>query len=194
MFSYVDQAGSQYLNLTYASEDSAVIKVDTSNVDASTGRRSVRITSKNTYNSGLFIFDILHSPYGCGTWPALWLADPDNWPTNGEIDVVEATNAAKTGNQITLHTTNGCKMNVKRKETGKVLSSNCWNGTNSNEGCGVQGKPATYGEALNNNGGGVRFPKINLDAVLLINDAGLCNGVERRWHPYLVLPTFFYPQ
>ncbi|KAJ9205273.1 concanavalin A-like lectin/glucanase domain-containing protein [Paecilomyces variotii] len=152
---YVDQAGSEYLNLTYASEDSAVIKVDTSNVDASTGRRSVRITSKNTYNSGLFIFDILHSPYGCGTWPALWLSDPDNWPTNGEIDVLEANNAATTGNQMTLHTTNGCKMNVKRKETGKVLATNCWNETNSNEGCGVQGKPATYGEALNNNGGGI---------------------------------------
>jgi hypothetical protein len=83
------------------------------------------------------------------------LTDPDNWPENGEIDVLEANNAATTGNQMTLHTTNGCKMNVKRKETGTVLAKNCWNETNSNEGCGIQGPKDTYGEALNANGGGV---------------------------------------
>jgi len=35
----------------------------------------VRISSKTTYNKGLFIFDVKHSPYGCGTWPALWLVE-----------------------------------------------------------------------------------------------------------------------
>ena len=65
---YVDQAGSQQMNLTYASSTSAVLRVDTSETDASTGRKSVRISSKNQYNDGLFIFDILHTPYGCGTW------------------------------------------------------------------------------------------------------------------------------
>ena len=65
---YVDQAGSAQMNLTYASSTSAVMRVDTSVTDASTGRFSVRITSKNTYNNGLFIFDVLHTPYGCGTW------------------------------------------------------------------------------------------------------------------------------
>ena len=65
---YVDQPGSEQLNLTFTSPTSAVMRVDTSETDASTGRKSVRITSKNTYNDGLFIFDVLHSPYGCGTW------------------------------------------------------------------------------------------------------------------------------
>lgn len=32
------------------------------------------------------------------TWPALWLSDPDNWPTNGEIDVMEQVNQATDGN------------------------------------------------------------------------------------------------
>jgi len=73
---------SQY-NLTYASSSSAVLRVDTTDTDASTGRYSVRITSKKQYDSGLFVFDILNTPYGCSTWPALWLTDPSNWPTNG---------------------------------------------------------------------------------------------------------------
>lgn len=85
---YVPQAtanSSQY-NLTYASADSAVLRVDTSEQNADTGRYSVRITSKKQYNSGLFVFDVLNTPYGCSTWPALWLSDPSNWPENGTID------------------------------------------------------------------------------------------------------------
>lgn len=56
---------------------------------------------------------------------------------------------------MTLHTTDGCKMNVRRKETGDVLETNCLNSTNSNAGCGVQGPAETIGEAFNNIGGGV---------------------------------------
>ena len=85
LYSYVDEAGSMQMNLTYASSTSAVLRVDTSETNAITGRKSVRIESKNQYNDGLFIFDILHTPYGCGTWPAVWLTDPANWPNHGEI-------------------------------------------------------------------------------------------------------------
>ena len=46
-------------------------------------------------------------------------------------------------------------MNVKRKESGKVLSTNCLNSTDDNAGCGVQGTQDTYGQAFNENGGGV---------------------------------------
>ncbi|KAL2433623.1 putative glycosidase C21B10.07 [Exophiala dermatitidis] len=152
---YVDAGGSASLNLTYASSTSAVLRVDLSDTDTTTGRKSARITSKNTYDNGLFIFDVLHSPYGCATWPALWLSDPSNWPTNGEIDVMEATNLAPVGNQVTLHTTKHCTMGVKRKETGKALRSNCLNSTDGDSGCGVRGSTATFGEEFNNNGGGV---------------------------------------
>jgi len=64
-------------NLTPTTNSSAFLKVDTllGAEDASTGRLSVRISSKTTYNKGLFIFDVKHSPYGCGTWPALWLVE-----------------------------------------------------------------------------------------------------------------------
>lgn len=67
-------------NLTTATSTSAVVRVDTSvgpssSPDASTGRFSVRLESKVQYNNGLFLFDIKHTPYGCGTWPALWLVE-----------------------------------------------------------------------------------------------------------------------
>lgn len=67
---YVDRESSAQQNLTFASSDSAVIRVmvDDPGAAAHTGRKSVRIHSKKQYDDGLFIFDVLHTPYGCGTW------------------------------------------------------------------------------------------------------------------------------
>ncbi|RAH69992.1 glycoside hydrolase family 16 protein [Aspergillus aculeatinus CBS 121060] len=152
---YVDSSTASELNLTYASSSRAVLRVDTSTSNQTSGRRSVRVTSKETYENGLFIFDIVHTPYGCATWPALWLTDPNNWPEHGEIDVLESNNRGTHGNAMTLHTTSGCKMNVKRKETGSPTYINCLNTANDNAGCGVTGGKATYGQAFNENGGGV---------------------------------------
>ncbi|KAH8166553.1 hypothetical protein CIB48_g1705 [Xylaria polymorpha] len=158
---YVPKEQATQLNLTYASDSSAVLRVDTSvgpgsNPDASTGRFSVRVESKRQYNNGLFIFDVKHTPYGCGTWPALWLVDPNNWPDHGEIDVMEAVNQAVDGNQMTLHTTKGCSVGgVKREMTGSSLHSNCYNGTNDNAGCGVDGPTNSFGSDYNNLQGGI---------------------------------------
>lgn len=154
---YVDQATAQSLNLTYADNSSAVLRVDSSTSGtAATGRKSVRVTSKTQYNKGLFIFDVKHSPYGCATWPAVWLADPDNWPDNGEVDILESVNLANTGNQMTLHTEAGCTMKDHRREmTGESLHANCDAAVNYNSGCGVRGANASYGQALNAGNGGI---------------------------------------
>ncbi|KAG2162837.1 hypothetical protein VTO58DRAFT_110304 [Aureobasidium pullulans] len=151
---YLSEESATWSNLTYAGESSAILRVDSTS-SGITNRNSVRITSKNQWDTGLFVFDVIHSPYGCGTWPAVWLSDPDNWPTNGEIDVIEAVEQGNKGNQMTLHTSEGCTMKAKREETGTVSGTNCWNSTNDNEGCGVFGTKSSYGEALNEAGGGL---------------------------------------
>lgn len=137
-----------------------MLRVDTavgpgSNPDASTGRFSVRLESKKTYNGGLFIFDVKHTPYACGAWPALWLTDPSNWPDHGEIDIMEAINQGAAGNAMTLHTTGGCSMGVKRKQTGETDQENCDHGANNNAGCAVKESPSTFGTKLNDAGGTV---------------------------------------
>lgn len=69
---------------------------------------------------------------------------------------MESINQASTGNQMTLHTTDDCTMSgVRREMTGAVLGGNCYNGTDDNAGCGVQGANATIGSAFNAAGGGV---------------------------------------
>jgi hypothetical protein len=152
---YVNETTSKALNLTHATETSAILRVDAKTNNTKHGRNSVRIESKNTYDTGLFIFDIIHTPFGCGTWPALWLTDGYNWPSNGEIDILETTNEGSHGNEITLHTTKGCSMDVKRKLSGQAIFTNCDNSTDGNAGCGLLGDESTYGEVMNNNGGGV---------------------------------------
>lgn len=122
----------------------------------------MRAESKTQYNGGLFLFDVLHTPFGCATWPALWLTDRFHWPANGEIDVMEAVNQADKGNLMSLHTSAGCTMSgVRRNFTNAVVASggkatDCNVNANGNLGCGVAAtNPATYGDAFNKAGGGI---------------------------------------
>jgi beta-glucanase (GH16 family) len=61
------------------------------------GRPSVRITSNNAYTHGLFVLDVNHMPFGCGTWPAFWTVGP-NWPSHGEIGMNEPLFVRPCGN------------------------------------------------------------------------------------------------
>lgn len=69
---------------------------------------------------------------------------------------MEAVNVVgSTENQMTLHTSSGCSMDVKRKETGTALQTSCVNTTNSNAGCGVDGNSKSFGAGFNDIGGGI---------------------------------------
>ncbi|KAF4252114.1 hypothetical protein KXV22_009346 [Aspergillus fumigatus] len=153
---YVDRKQAESLNLIHSTGSSVSIRVDnkTRVGYAPRGRKSVRLESKKGYDMGLFIFDIIHTPYGCGTWPALWLADTYNWPLNGEIDVLETTNRATEGNVVTLHTDKGCSVKGRRKQLGSAQYSTC-DDKHGNAGCAVQARPATYGQELNEDGGAI---------------------------------------
>ncbi|KAK0232388.1 2 beta-glucan [Armillaria nabsnona] len=154
---YVDVATSQSQNLTYASDDTFILRADDTtvlNADGP-GRNSVRLQSNNQYGSNTaMVFNIRHMPQGCGTWPAVWTVGP-NWPNGGEIDIIEGVNN-QASNQATLHTSSGCTMpSGSRAQSGVSLQNECDVNVNSNAGCGVQLQNSiSYGSGFNDNGGG----------------------------------------
>eukprot|EP00039_Didymoeca_costata_P021053 m.343255 g.343255 ORF g.343255 m.343255 type:complete len:338 (-) comp22566_c0_seq1:29-1042(-) len=165
---FVSRDEAQHDGLIWTTSSQAGMKADNTTVVASCGqgRKSIRISSQKTYNGGLFVLDLEHMPFGCGTWPAWWSTGP-SWPQNGEIDVVEGVNL-NTWDQTTLHTTTGCSFsNLSHYNfTGHWGSgsngkpaSNCdihAPGQYGNQGCGIISNDASsYGAGLNKAGGGV---------------------------------------
>jgi len=153
---YASESQAQSWGYIYVSNGVVYIRSDDTSISSGSGRGSVRITSDASFNqNSLFLFDVIHMPTGCGTWPAIWLCGP-NWPNDGEIDIVEGVNTATT-NQMTLHTSAGCSMSgVTQSQTGNTDSTDCNANDNSNAGCGVTDpRSYSYGAGFNNNGGGV---------------------------------------
>ncbi|KAG8710210.1 hypothetical protein FRC09_000240 [Ceratobasidium sp. 395] len=158
---YQSQAAALQQQLAYVNNDGhAIIKVDNTTVGQGDtyGRASIKINSTATFGKGsLVIMDAWHMPFGCSVWPAYWSqgSPADEWPKFGEIDIVENVNQA-TVNQMALHTTQGCTLAQGTQLTGKIVSNDCFNGTNGNQGCIVQGgSDATYGAGFAAAGGGV---------------------------------------
>ena len=152
---------SNYNNASY-------MAVDSQN-PSKIGRPSVRITSKKSFNHGLFIADIAHMPGGiCGVWPAYWLVGPD-WPRNGELDIFENVND-ETANQMTLHTSPGCKVN-RTGFSGTMQGSDCETdatGQLNAEGCGITSPSnSSYGVGFNKVGGGAYATEWNSTAIAI---------------------------
>ena len=134
------------------------IKLDVANKSENNGkRRTIRISTKNRFNGGLFVIDVQHIPVGTnpngnGVWPAIWLTG-ENWPHDGEIDIIEGVNN-QNKNSSTLHTRDGC---WQKNVPGISSGGDCAAGPNrdSTTGCGVSSPDNTFGPAFNNKGGGI---------------------------------------
>jgi hypothetical protein len=157
---YQSKSNAQSKGLAYVNDcdNSTVLAVDsTSTVAAGGNRDSVRITSQKSYNGGLFVIDASNMPVGCSTWPSFWTVGP-NWPSAGEIDIVEGVNNQAT-NQMTLHsgTSQGCTIGKSGNQfTGQVLGTNCYSSPNADSGCGVEDTDtSSFGYGFNNAEGGV---------------------------------------
>jgi len=148
---YVNEQTAKSAGLIGQRGDAVYIGCDMKNkVTTGRGRQSVRISTKEIWNGGLFIMDLSHMPTGCGTWPAWWTVGP-GWPAGGEIDIIEGVNK-QTVDQSTLHTNAGCVMDKENSTlfTGKWTSKNCL----GNNGCGITGSQNSYGAPFNSEGGG----------------------------------------
>ncbi|KAK5938140.1 hypothetical protein PMZ80_009729 [Knufia obscura] len=133
--------------------------------EAPDGRGSVRVSSAKSYQHALVVADIVHMPSVCGTWPAFWMVG-DDWPNNGEIDIVEGVNN-QPSNQMTLHTSSGPRISKAQTQaqgdqqefTGELVTSDCDVNApdqSKNAGCAIADTSnLTFGETFNTNGGGV---------------------------------------
>ncbi|KAI9464744.1 concanavalin A-like lectin/glucanase domain-containing protein [Boletus coccyginus] len=155
---YLGQQDAQNQGLAYVGADNTfVLAVDSwSAVPAGGNRNSVRISSNKVYSSGLIILDALAMPVGCGTWPAFWTVGP-NWPTAGEIDIIEGVNNGA-NNQMTLHsgTSNQCTLDESKSFTGEALGTDCYSSAGNDLGCSILDTDMnSFGYGFNGGQGGV---------------------------------------
>ncbi|KIY67870.1 glycoside hydrolase family 16 protein [Cylindrobasidium torrendii FP15055 ss-10] len=183
---YVDQTTAVAQNLTYASDDSVIIRSDSTTIldPAGAGRNSIRLKSSKVYTNGATVFNIRHMPEGCGTWPAVWSfgeTDGAQWPALGEIDILEGVNN-QPNDQVALHTATGCTVPETRDQTGTTLMTDCDANIVGNPGCGVESASAvSFGPGFNSNGGGWYAVERTADFIKVWfwarNDAAVPSGV-----------------
>ncbi|KAJ7275518.1 concanavalin A-like lectin/glucanase domain-containing protein [Mycena haematopus] len=157
---YLSQTDGQNAGLVQINDaGNAVMRVETTPTVAST-RKSIRITTQQSFTGGLIIMDAVHMPTGCATWPAFWSDGPD-WPTGGEIDIVEGVNNY-TANQATIHTAPGCNLptdspaQLGASAAAVTGGTDCAAATSMNAGCGMRSTSTqSFGPGFNSNGGGV---------------------------------------
>jgi hypothetical protein len=162
---YVDKNTAHNMGLIKVENGKVKISADSKNkYGGNDGRPSVRIHSNEKFNEGLFIYDLEHMPVGPGTWPAYWFCG-DNWPNNGEIDVLEGVDGNAYNSQ-TLHTNENCYMPLDAsifkghwaKGPGGQIANDCYvnaAGQSTNQGCSIQSENGLYGVPFNKEGGGV---------------------------------------
>nr|XP_031859225.1 uncharacterized protein CI109_005421 [Kwoniella shandongensis]KAA5526297.1 hypothetical protein CI109_005421 [Kwoniella shandongensis] len=175
---YVSKSDASDASLVDVQSDNTfIMRADSSNTASGRGRDSVRISSKEKFADGVYILDLNHMPVGCGTWPAFWTVTKDGWPAGGEIDILEGANGlplagsaaynATTGlsanplpqiaNVAALHTSETCELQGGTYMSGSQGLSQCSAYVSGNTGCGVRMTDpgnGTYGGPINGVGGG----------------------------------------
>ncbi|KAF9481409.1 glycoside hydrolase family 16 protein [Pholiota conissans] len=160
---YVNRTTAFSDRLVYIEDDRKIIMKadDTTRLARGVYRKSVRIESKDQFNTGLFILDLNQAPWGCAVWPAFWTFG-DHWPYKGEIDIIEGVHDNE-HNQIAFHTADGCHLNASTPVTGTIQKTSsgrnqtdCNGLINDNSGCGVtEWSRASYGPHFDSQGGGL---------------------------------------
>ncbi|PWO01383.1 hypothetical protein FA09DRAFT_335994 [Tilletiopsis washingtonensis] len=153
---YVSKSEARSSNLSYVASNGAfVMRADSSSIPQfkESGRKSVRLHSVNTMGDGVLVAKIARMPMGCGTWPAFWTCTRRNWPSGGEIDIIEGANDQGPLNLASLHTTAGCSIaagNTSRS-SGFADKTDCI----SQPGCSERfSLTNSFGKDFNQNGGG----------------------------------------
>ncbi|KAK0564575.1 hypothetical protein OC861_004222 [Tilletia horrida] len=157
---YQSKSAAIRQNLTYVDQSTGrfVMRADSTSFipDTAAGRPSVRLQSQNTMSDGLLVAKISSMPTGCGTWPAFWTVTTNNWPSGGEIDIIEGVSSidgSSSYNLASLHTTNGCTIpsGASNSSTGSTYQDDCA----YQPGCSQHFQRGnSFGVNYNQNGGG----------------------------------------
>jgi hypothetical protein len=155
------------------------------------GRPSVRIETTKSYQYGLFVADLAHMPASvCGTWPAFWTVSHVDYPSQGEIDILENIHE-NTQSIQTLHTSANCSVvgnELGAQQYGKQVSYNCddkatysdYGSQSTDQGCSAtDSDPNSYGSTFNANSGGVCALNTILLCLMLIYCCR-CHGMDQR--------------
>ncbi|RPD73260.1 glycoside hydrolase family 16 protein, partial [Lentinus tigrinus ALCF2SS1-7] len=153
--------------LAYVQDDGTVVlAVDQSDNLVNGKRKSIRITTDDSFDRGLFVADIYSMPHGCSVWPAYWsLGAGADWPNGGEIDIIEGVNE-QLQNQITLHSGADCTLDKAADALSNKLGLTCTSSNGNNAGCAYQQKENnTFGHLFNMQAGGVYAHTLESDGI-----------------------------
>lgn len=117
-------------------------------------------------------------------WPSFWTYGMQTeWPTSGEIDIIEAINGMN-NNQIALHALPGCmKVDVAGQQTGGTIDNDC----STPKGCIVaENKRNSYGPGFATAGGGVFATQISASGIYVwFWSVSLSLNLSPRVSPFL---------
>jgi len=159
LVNFLNQTAAQGAGLAYVQSDNTTVLAvdDTTTLSVGQNRNSVRISSKKSWNSGLFIADFFAMPHGCSVWPAFWMVSAtEEWPNGGEIDIIEGVNNNQ-GNQITLHSGPDCLLNSTAQTLNSSITNiHCESSPGNDPGCSyLLSDPRSFGHEFNMQAGGV---------------------------------------
>ncbi|KAF2469587.1 glycoside hydrolase family 16 protein [Lindgomyces ingoldianus] len=140
-------------NKVYLGADSTQHFSDEEVANKQVFRKSVRVESIQTFDTGLFVGDFEHVPgSACGVWPAFWVLhdnDAARGSNYGEVDIYEGI-SLNTANEMTMHTNQHCTIPTENPDNG-----NCLDPEGVAAGCEVDAPDGTFGDEFNKKGGGV---------------------------------------
>ncbi|SNX82950.1 related to endo-1,3(4)-beta-glucanase [Melanopsichium pennsylvanicum] len=152
---YVDRLTATQNRLAYVDASNRfVIRADNVTVvSPGQGRQSVRLHSNRLMGDGVLVGKFSFMPQGCATWPAFWTCTNGDWPSGGEIDIIEGANNQGPRNLASLHTSYGCHIpgGSRSDQSGLTSQTDC----SYQPGCSASFTANnSFGPAFNQNGGG----------------------------------------
>ncbi|GAA5918817.1 hypothetical protein JCM6882_006358 [Rhodosporidiobolus microsporus] len=135
---YVDESTAWSEELVAVKHGKVHIRVSPKNSGGQIN--SVKLTTKEQYSEGLYIWDVERMPQVCGAWPAIW-STGDDWPNKGEFDLVEYV-SHQSMNSMSVHTGTGCWAGSTGYSGQPMMSGgnalNCDADATSSQGCGFR--------------------------------------------------------